>query len=223
MIIIDNAITDTEIDSVRSFVTNHPKAQYINWIENDKIIDNRWVMNLEHPSLSFIKTLVGNYFHDWAAFWSAYQIQSNPHNIHIDEWGTVTLGKDSWPDTQCWTYILSFDTIPEFKTIVWKEEFLDGQSFAHWIEHSWVNDRTNMTKHFSSQDHDLEHTYDHNNKDYVSDYLTLEGIFTYKKGSAVLFDGNKLHCTNNWLKYQQHTQRELLQIHVLSNSPKFDF
>ena len=218
MIIINDAITDDQINLIRSYVSDHADRKYTNWVENNEVIDNRWTLPLKNPNFSFIQKLVEQYFNDWTGLWSAYQIQTNPHNIHIDEYG-----KEVWPNTKCWTYILAFDTVPEFNTIIWKEQFRDGESFNKWVEHFWsTNDQKCAFKKSISQTQDLEHTYDVNNQDYLVDYLTLEGVFTYKKGSAVLFDGNKLHCTSNWRKYPKFSQRELLQIHVLSKSPKFD-
>ena len=217
MIIVPDAITDDEIEKVRHWVTAHPITQYQNWSENDRVIDYRWGLNLEHPDLSFLSNLVRKYFYQWDHIWSAYQIQKNPHNIHVDEYG-----KDVWPEKKCWTFILAFDTVPEFRTIIWQEQFRDGADLAHWIEHTWAPNRADMPRENVSACQDLEHTYDHNNQDYWCDYLTLEGVFQYDKGAAVLFDGHKLHCTNNWRKYPQFDQRELLQIHVLSNSPRYD-
>jgi hypothetical protein len=216
MIIIDHAITSPQIETVRTYVNNNPKNKYTNWVEDNEVIDNRWNLNLNDPSLSFITSLVSEYFDRWDKVWSDYQIQTNPHTVHIDEYG-----KDVWPEMKCWTFVIALDTVPEFKTIIWKEEFRDGPNFSNWIEHNWAINRANMPKNTISQEQDLEHTYDQNNKDYLVDYLTVEGIFTYKKGSAVLFDGNKLHCTSNWKKYPQFSQRELLQVHVLSSSPKY--
>jgi hypothetical protein len=219
MIIINNAITDDQINLIRSYVSEHDDRKYVNWVENNKVIDNRWNLPLNNPNFSFIQKLVEQHFNNWTDMWSAYQIQTNPHNIHIDEYG-----KESWPSTKCWTYIFAFDTVPEFKTVIWKEQFRDGESFSKWVKHFWTTDDQKCAfKKSISQTQDLEHTYDINNQDYLADYLTLEGVFTYKKGSAVLFDGNKLHCTSNWKKYPKFFQRELLQIHVLSKSPKFDF
>jgi hypothetical protein len=217
MIIIDRAITDDQINCVRTYVNDHPASKYVNWIEKDTAIDTRWRLNLKDLKLYFITSLVNEYFNSWDKIWSAYQIQTNPHNIHIDEYG-----KTFWPEVKCWTFILAFDTVPEFKTLIWKEEFRDGQSLSKWIEDQWTVNKANMPKTTVSKDYDLEHTYDENNEDYLADYLTPEGVFQYKKGSAVLFDGNKLHCTSNWKKYPQFDRRELLQIHVLSNFPKYN-
>lgn len=216
MILVQDAITAAEIETVRHWVSTHPKKQFLNWVENDRKIDNRWELDLEHPDLGFVTDLVQRYFLDWNNIWSAYQIQINPHNIHIDEYG-----KDVWPEKQCWTFILAFDTIPEFRTIIWQEQFRDGADLAQWIEHTWAPHRADMPRTNVSACQDLEHTYDHNNQDYFCDYLTLEGVFQYDRGQAVLFDGHKLHCTNNWRKYPQFDHRELLQIHVLSNSPRY--
>ncbi len=63
---------------------------------------------------------------------------------------------------------------------------------------------------------DLEHTISPVQNIYIADYLTLDGVFTYKAGSCCLFDASQLHCTNNWRKYVQFSDRQLLQIHVLS-------
>ena len=66
---------------------------------------------------------------------------------------------------------------------------------------------------------DLEHTYDDNQHDYFADYLHLDGIYTYKSGSGVLFNARQYHCTSNWLKYPDFLQRELLQVHIMCEEP----
>ena len=57
-------------------------------------------------------------------------------------------------------------------------------------------------------------TYDENQNDYMCDYLTLDGIYTYKAGNGCLFNARQMHCTNNWTKYKKFKYRELLQIHL---------
>jgi hypothetical protein len=104
------------------------------------------------------------------------------------------------------------DTVPEFKTIVWKETAASNAKLHEYIA-NWGQHRTEKISDIS-QTEDLEHTYDENQNDYMCDYLTLDGIYTYKEGSGCLFDARQFHCTSNWPKYKKFKNRELLQIHV---------
>lgn len=214
MIIIPDAFSDENIKAIRQYAERNPELWYVNWQVGDEVIDQRLTISDQAPEFQPIKHLVDRYFSDYISVWSAYQHQTRPHSVHIDEYGS-----DRWPEINSWTFVISMDTIPEFRAIIWQERFCDGQEFNQWLA-SWLENRDQMINHKISLREDLEHTYDENNQDYPVDYLTPEGVFSYVKGSAVLFDAHKLHCTSNWRKYPQFTRRELLQIHVLSNNPR---
>jgi hypothetical protein len=98
---------------------------------------------------------------------------------------------------------------------VWKEKSWDNAEL-HIFVNQWGKLRKLKKKVSNiSEVEDLEHTYDKNQESYMADYLNLDGIYSYKAGTAVLFDATQLHCTSNWKKYNEFPYRELLQIHIL--------
>ena len=211
MLLLNDIISDEEILSFgQYFADNYDKKKYINWQSNDEIIDHRLVIDQDCPLFKIIQRIVRGNFDKPVDVWSAYQRQSRPHEIHIDDYMSNRVGYFRY------TYILAMQTVPEFKSIVWKETCWDNDKLAEFV-HQWGRTRR-FQKSVSciSREQDLEHTYDKNQEAYMADYLTPDGIYTYKKGTACLFDATKLHCSSNWLKYPQFPNRELLQIHVLN-------
>ena len=150
------------------------------------------------------------YFRNPINIWTAYQRQSFAHQIHIDDYGM----EKNYP---CYTMVFSMDTVPEFKTIVWKETAVNNQALQEHIQ-KWGEHRTKKLSNISELE-DLEHTYDKNQNDYFADYLQLDGIYTYKSGNGVLFNARQYHCTSNWLKYPEFEYRELLQVHIMCEEP----
>jgi hypothetical protein len=171
---------------------------------------------MHNPVLwKMVTDIVSQDFSETVAIWSALQSQRFAHNIHVDDYGL-----EDYPDIPMYTYIFALDTVPEFKTIVWKEIVKSNADIPNYLK-LWNLKRHKLPKTSSiSADQDLEHTYDENAQDYLCNYLNLDGIFEYQAGSGVLFNGRQLHCTSNWLKYKKFKSRELLQIHVVSHDLK---
>jgi hypothetical protein len=107
------------------------------------------------------------------------------------------------------------DTIPEFRTIVWKEQARNNEMLHEYIANWGINRHTMSKISNISETEDLEHTLDVNQDAYMCDYLELDGIYSYKKNCGVLFNAKQFHCTSNWVKYNRWSYRELLQIHVI--------
>lgn len=74
-----------------------------------------------------IVEVVHRYFDNPIDIWSAYQKQNFAHQIHIDDYGIDT-------DYPCYTMVFSLDTVPEFKTIVWKETAANNQALHEHIQ-----------------------------------------------------------------------------------------
>ena len=109
------------------------------------------------------------------------------------------------------------DTNPDFKTLIWCEKFSSVDEWVSYI-HQWGENRQLINKTSDiSQLEALDHTFDANQNDYIVDYLTLDGVFTYTSGSGVLFDARQVHCTNNWRKFG-YTHRDLLTIHIVNET-----
>jgi len=211
MLLLDQVITDDEIDNFKKFYRVHNDEKYVNFVENDQLIDHRLTIPETSPLFSVIKRIVSANFSNPLKIWSAYQRQTWPHNIHIDDYAA----DEQKPR---YTYIVAMDSVPEFKAIIWKEKCHDNKELRSFIE-QWGKLRKFKKKISNiSEAQDLEHTIDVNQNSYIADYLTLDGIYTYQTGTACLFDARQLHCTSNWVKYNKYPYRELLQIHVQSDT-----
>ena len=209
MLILDNIISDSEIDQFKQYFQNNFDKKYVNWQVGDTIIDHRLLIDKNSPEFDIIRRIVNSNFNEVIDFWSAYQRQTNPHSIHIDDYG------NEHKDCFRYTYVLAMDTESRFKAIIWKEKCWDNDALHAYVTEWGKLRRVKKKTSNISEVEDLEHTYDENQQSYLADYLTLDGIYTYKKGTGVLFDASQLHCTSNWKKYQDVPYRELLQIHVL--------
>ena len=208
MLIIDQIITDEEIKIIRDYYERYKELAYINWQEDNELIDVRCGIITASPEFKIIESIVKRNFKNSLISWSGYQRQNSPHNIHIDDYG-------SDQENPIYTYVISLDTIPEFKTIVWKEQAHDNKHLHEYIA-NWGITRHNIPKISNiSETEDLEHTLDINQNAYMCDYLELDGIYSYKKNCGVLFNAKQFHCTSNWVKYNRWPYRELLQIHVI--------
>lgn len=210
MLLLDQVISNSEISAFKQYFQNHFDKKYVNWQNGNDIIDHRLDIDKNSPEFEIIDRIVKNNFSNSVEVWSAYQRQTNPHSIHIDDYGS---------DSKLfrYTYILAMDTVPEFKAIIWKEKCWDNQQLHKFVA-QWGRLRPIKKKTSNiSEIEDLEHTLDENQQSYMADYLTLDGIYTYQAGTACLFDATQLHCTSNWKKYNKFPYRELLQIHVTSN------
>lgn len=213
MRILQDVISDSEIQAFKKYFQTHFNRKYTNWPESGQTIDHRLIISEHHPEFDIVRRIVAQDFENPTRIWSAYQRQTRPHQIHIDDYGAKDRARHRY------TYILAMDSVPEFKAIIWKETCWDNPEL-----HKFVNDWGKMRKFKKkvsniSETQDLEHTFDENQQDYMCDYLELDGIYTYQAGTACLFQATQLHCTSNWIKYKQFTQRELLQIHVETAEP----
>jgi hypothetical protein len=211
MLLLNQIISEEEISTFKKYFQNNFDKKYVNWQSDDQIIDHRVTIEPTSPEFAIIRRIVANNFNSPVDVWSAYQRQTVPHSIHIDDYG-----EDD--DLYRYTYILAMDSVPEFKAIVWKETCWNNEKL-HIFVNQWGR-MNRLTKKVSniSEIEDLEHTFDENQQNYMADYLTLDGIYSYQTGTACLFDATQLHCTSNWKKYNKFPYRELLQIHVKSKT-----
>lgn len=214
MITIDQIISEQEIEIFKKYFQGHFDKKHVNWaFENNDVIDHRLLIDNNSPEFEIIQRISSMHFKNPVNVWAAYQRQTQPHLIHIDDY--YSEQKDIFR----YTYILAMDSISEFKTIIWKEKCWDNAALREYIE-KWGKMKKFKKKISNISDtEDLEHTFSEEQQDYIADYLSLDGIYTYKTGTGCLFDATQLHCTSNWLKYKKFPYRELLQIHVATKEP----
>ena len=200
-----NLIGTEQIARFKQFWTDKKDRVYVNYEVDDGVIDHRLQVVPQDPEHQIIEGIVRAIHPNATDIWSALQRQSRAHNIHIDDYSMQT-------PHPTWTYVIALDTIPEFKTIVFKEKSGSNEKMVEEWFMTWNPDTAVRVSNISETE-DLEHTQDPHNGKYITDYLNLDGIFSYQAGDGVLFETIQLHCTSNWNKYPQYTMRELLQIH----------
>jgi len=205
----NNLLSPEECQSFKTFWENNRDKSYVNWEIQNQVLDRRLEVTTEYKEhWDIIKRITGMVFNKTYDIWSAYQEQSFCHNIHIDDYA-----KDQTEHGR-YTIILSLDSVPQFKTIVWQEECLDNEELLKKIR-LWEFKKNKKCSDIS-QHQDLEHTIQHN-EEYFCDYLNLDGVYSYKQGCGTAFKATQIHCTSNWKKYKQFTSRQLLQIHALAD------
>jgi hypothetical protein len=209
MLLFQDIITQDEIQCFKKYFADRLGDLELHWSQDGQEVSHR--VNIDHNSAEFnvIRRIVERTFPKFDHVWSGYQRQNQPQNIHVDEY----YGHQERSPYR-YTYVLAMDTVPEFKTFVWKETCWNKSEVDKFVM-DWGRTRR-FTKKISniSETEDLEHTFDLNQEDYMCDYLNLDGIYPYKSGTACLFRSNQLHCTSNWIKHKHLLSRELLQIHV---------
>jgi hypothetical protein len=212
---LNNILSADQIELFKQYWNNNTNQRYVNWRIGDEVLDYRLLVKPNPVLWKIVTDIVSQDFSNTVKVWSALQSQRFAHNIHVDDYGI-----EKYPDIPMYTYIFALNTVPEFKTIVWKEIVKSNADMPNYLK-LWNLKRHNVSKTSNiSTEQDLEHTYDENAQAYLCDYLNLDGIFQYQAGSGALFNGRQLHCTSNWLKYNKFKSRELLQIHVVSHDLK---
>lgn len=211
---LPNVISDTECETFKEFWRREEADRaYVNWEENGVVLDRRLQVLHTDAEWEIIMRIVNENFATTEQVWAAYQMQNFAHNIHIDDYG-----KDQPLPT--YTIVISVLTEPKFKTIVWKEVGANNQELQQTILDFYQDTDTQRTRITNiSETEDLDHTPPRQPGMQFVDYLNLDGVFSYKKGDAVLFNARQYHCTSNWTKYPEFTGREFLQIHVVSTDP----
>ena len=218
MKILHNALTLDQVELFKTYWLNNQKQVQLNWKSKNhfyewmsKNLDFRLIIDHQSNEWDIIKNLVFQNFDSKKvkSIYCAYQQQDLPHGLHIDDY------KKDFADYR-YTYIIALDSIPEFKAIIFIEEDHDNNTLSERIQDWGRNKKILSKKNDLSQTQDIDHTIDMNQHAYLAEYLTLDGIFEYQIGNAVLFKATQIHCSSDWIKYKKFKHRQLLQIHVLS-------
>lgn len=210
--IVKDGVTEEVLNDLTRYFVDHTQDHYVNWVTPDGVlIDHRCQIDPKSRTYANMKNIVQRHFKGEFKFWTAYQKQTNPHRLHIDDYG-----KDRKNPT--YTIVMPMFTDPRVKTYVFQDIFADNvawqQHTATWCKMVRMKMKMNQPKSNISETEDLEHTVDPNVNAYIADYLELDGIFHYERGSYVLFDSNQVHASSNWRKYPEYQSKEILQIHI---------
>jgi hypothetical protein len=160
MKLLNNILSTDQIELFKQYWNNNPNQRYVNWQIGDEVLDYRLEV-MHNPVLwKMVTDIVSQDFSTTVKIWSALQSQRFAHHIHVDDYGI-----EDYPDVPMYTYIFALDTVPEFKTIVWKEIVKSNADLANYVK-LWNLKRHKLTKVSTIRnEQDLEHTYDENAQD----------------------------------------------------------
>jgi hypothetical protein len=197
--ISDQLLSQLQVDQLKEFWNqNQDRVETKFYGPEISKPDLRLIIRQHDSVYKLIKHVVDSMLPGQPKFYSAYERQHNPTPLHLDP-------------ASVYTFIISLDEQPKFKTLVWKELF---ESKEHWENFvcSWQKSGPEPSIKISDL-YPISHTYDKNKELYLADYLTLDGVFEYRLGSVACFFGHQVHCSGNWqdlVKYKDfvvvHTQ-----------------
>lgn len=119
-------------------------------------------------------------------FQAYYERQYVPTPLHID------------PEVFEYTVIVPIYHDPRIKTLAWKQQFKDINTWTQWVIDFDPAGQT--PKNSVGESGLIDHTFDENKGIYIADYLDFDGVFDYDLGSAAGFYSNQVHCSSNWRK-----------------------
>lgn len=201
-------------ESIELFRTMWNKDQdrkYVNWYDSDdqapdeskEIIDERINILSGTPEFDAVETLIKEIRPETTNFWAAYQRQSKPHNIHLDDLEGFTE-----------TMVIPLNHDPLAKVLVWKKRVENVNELRDLLI-KWGNDEdavpVNPNLH---NEYDIDHTRDPNNGRFFGEYMELLGDFSYELGTINHFPSFNLHCSSDWTKIPGQKFKELVIIHT---------
>ena len=192
----------------KSWIEQQDK-KFVNWYDDqdqtvndpDLIIDERIEYFPGSEEYALVEELVKKIRPDADYILAYYQRQSKPHQIHLDD----LEGCDH-------TMVIPLNHNPEAKVLVWKPYFDNVEEFRDYLT-AW-GQSDSLPLYNISESYDIEHTIDQNNGKYLSDYMELEGVYSYNLGSMGMFTSKQLHCSSDWTKIPGQKFKELVIVHT---------
>lgn len=220
MQILENIITEEEIKIFQDYWNKNNHLTYINAYPGDNHPHKHLANHIDHRLLivdgtepwKILRRVVDQYF-PGEKIWANYQRQTMAHQVHVDEYGRNRKNPT-------YTIIITMDDQPLWRTIIFKEQANDHLE----IHKLFCNLPYDQPPNNLTETEDVEHMDHWNNGKNCNpcNWLTIDGIYKYRRGCGVLFDTNQLHLTSNWRKYSEFTHRDLIQIHIGDDSNHTD-
>ena len=143
---------------------------------------------------------------------AAYQRQYIPQPLHVDEFHYPP----EKPLDQYYSVVIPLDPNPHnmFRTYVWNCPVHSNEEWKqNWARYQGAPmDRTPISN--TAETCDVEHICCSDNDYYVTDLYELDGVYDYELGSIGVFSCCHLHCSNNWLKYNQVKHKDIIILHL---------
>ena len=172
------------------------------------VIDRRHIHMQDSEGHCKMRRIINRYVPPDVTFYMAYQRQFLPHQLHIDK---IQSDKEA-PYAKSAIIPLSENINDIFKTIVWNRQFPSDRDFQDYIQAFNANRNQFPIISDVSQMYDVDHCW--LDPPFITDTMTLAGVYDYKLGSIGLFDQVNLHCSSNWLKYKIVDHKDIILLHI---------
>ena len=209
MQVIENFISLQEIENIKDFYKNQ-QFDYDNNSYQVSFLASWILKDILHKK---IQNIFGNYtITPWTDVYQRFSLPVGIHNdckqkiaenfVEISQQPKFSYLMEKFTtdyQTEGQVLLIPFDQGTELNTVVWKEKCTgntDSKMLCQMFGHLTLN--TGISKLYN-----LRHTYDTTGKRWC-DYLTLDAVFHWKLGSAVIWDRNQLHCATDFTAYCSH-------------------
>jgi hypothetical protein len=172
------------------------------------VMDRRHIPTHTAEGYRKMRNIMDRYVPPGADFYMAYQRQFLPHQLHVDRVPSdkeVSYAKSA-------IIPLSDNINGIFKTIIWNRRFSSNKDLEDYIK-AFIADRDQFPIISDvSQMYDVNHCW--KSPPFITDTMTLAGVYDYKLGSIGLFDQVNLHCSSNWLQYKIVDHKDIILLHI---------
>ena len=205
-----NIVPQETIDLFKKIWVTDYDRKFVNWYDSDNqsdsdadIIDERIEILPGSDEFKVLSKIVKEIRPEATRIWAAYQRQSKPHNIHLDDLEGFTE-----------TMVIPLNHDPLAKVLVWKQKFENVERFRDFLIEWGGNEDAEPTNPNLHNEYDIDHTQDPNNGRYPGEYMELLGDFSYDLGTINHFPSFNLHCSSDWTKIPGQKFKELVIIHT---------
>jgi len=205
-----NIVPQETIDLFKKIWVTDQDRKFVNWYDSDDqsesnadIIDERIELLPGSAEYQTLVNIVQQIRPAATNIWAAYQRQSKPHKIHLDDLEGYTE-----------TMVIPLNDDPMAKVLVWKQQCKNVNDL-HDLLSEWGadEDATPINPNLHNE-YDIDHTIDPNNGKYFGEYIEFLGDFSYHLGTINHFPSFNLHCSSDWTKISGQTCKELVIIHT---------
>ena len=217
--IIENALTADEIEwfradfekSINVDPVDRPydsqAAQELFGVDAT-VIDRRHIPLHSSEGYCKMRDIIDRYIPPKMTLYMAYQRQFLPHQLHVD----IKPSDKKGSYAKSAIIPLSENINGIFKTIVWDRQFSSSEDLHEYFK-AFIADKDQFPIISAvSQMYDVSHCW--KSPPFITDTMTLAGVFDYKLGSIALFDQTNLHCSSNWLQYKTVDHKDIILLHI---------
>jgi len=194
MKIIENFLDANEVNQIKEHYKNHSFTCDIGDYANTEV-DQELFNKILHEK--FI-TLFDSYKITQA---SIYQRCYLPFGIHTDS--KTRMDPTRSVDTEGVAVLIPLDEGEHFNTVVWKEKCANNEEITQLIT-DFVNLPNDKVQNSNiTEEVDLDFAWEKGERNFCN-HLTLDGVYNWKLGTAVIWERNQLHASSDFTKHHKY-------------------